>query len=492
MDTPTALPNQFARTTTMPECAVPAQAPLRPTLVPLRKDRVWGNWGKSARCRPELSFYPQTAEDLIRIVNFARDAGKRVRATGSSHSWSALVPTDDVLVYTRRLNRVTMDLSDESQPRVVVESGATIREVNDVLERHGYALPFNVVLESVRLGGLIATGSHGSGWNNRTLSDLAHSIEVVTASGQLRKFETGVDSDEAMNAVRLDLGMFGLVYRMTLDVQPSWNVRAIDRREPIERTLDNLPEQVASHDNLDLFWWPFCDQFWVKSWDRVESPITAKPRRDWIDNACATVTSRIHRETLRAIGAAPRLTPAACRMIFQMTPSVRDEVVEVVEAIHYRRAIEVAKMGCVEVAFKIDRDFENVKWAINLVREQTARCAARGQYPLNVVLNARFIHNSDCLLSPAFGAGHTCYIEILSRTNEKQWLDFSGAIAREWLQLPQARPHWAKQFRHIPGVVEHLKTSLGDNIARFNAIKQRLQVDPGHMFVNRALQEIFL
>src|SRR5262249_340167 len=146
-------------------------------------------------CRPELSFYPETAEDLIQIVNFAREAGKKVRATGTSHSWSALVPTDDVLVYTKRLNRVTMDLSDESRPRVVVESGATVREVNDVLERHGYALPFNVVLECVRFGGLIATGSHGSGWNNRTLSDLAHSVEVVTASGQLRKFEAGVDSD---------------------------------------------------------------------------------------------------------------------------------------------------------------------------------------------------------------------------------------------------------------------------------------------------------
>jgi hypothetical protein len=186
------------------------------------------------------------------------------------------------------------------------------------------------------------------------------------------------------------------------------------------------------------------------------------------------------------------LTPLVCRTIFQLSPSVRDEVVEVVEGIHYRRAIDVAKMGCVEVAFKVDRDFANVKWGINLVREEIARQADRGQYPLNVVLNVRIIDHSDCLLSPAFGEGHTCYIEILSRTDERQWREFSGAIAREWLQLPQARPHWAKQFRHIPGVVDHLKTSFGDNIARFNAVKQRLQVDPNHMFVNQILQEIFL
>ena len=49
-----------------------------------------------------------------------------------------------------------MDLSDDAHPRVVVECGATVKEANDVLERHGYALPLNVVLESVRFGGLIA------------------------------------------------------------------------------------------------------------------------------------------------------------------------------------------------------------------------------------------------------------------------------------------------------------------------------------------------
>ena len=74
----------------------------------------------------------------------------------SGHSWSTLVPTDGVLVYIHALNQVTLDLSDEAHPRVVIESGATVKEVNDLLEANGYALPLNVVLESVRFGGLIA------------------------------------------------------------------------------------------------------------------------------------------------------------------------------------------------------------------------------------------------------------------------------------------------------------------------------------------------
>lgn len=463
-----------------------------PHSIHYRQDQTWENWGETARCQPEFSFYPQRVDDLIQIVNFARERGKQIRVAATGHSWSALVPTNEILVFVHKLNKVTMDLSDNSHPRVVIESGATVKEVNDVLEQHRYALPLNVVLESVRFGGLIATGSHGSGWNHRTLSDLVHAIEIVTASGELRKFEAGVDNDDVMNAARLNLGMFGIIYRITLNVQKSWIVRAHDQRMPIEHVLENLKDWVLSHDNLDLFWWPFCDKFWVKSWQRVEAGITAKPRRSLRDKVGAAISSRLYRESLKLLAAFPHLTPRACQMAFEATPSVRDEIVDVVEAIHYRRAIEVTKMGCVEIAFKIDPDFENVKWAIHVVFERVKAYARRGQYPMNVTMNVRFIHNSDCWLSPAFGEGHTCYIEILSRTNQTSWERFSGEVALEWLKLPRARPHWAKEYRHIPGIIEHIKSNFGENILRFNQIKERLQVDPSHMFVNDALQEVFL
>ena len=33
-----------------------------------RRNQVWENWGRTARCQPEFSFYPQRVEDLIQIV----------------------------------------------------------------------------------------------------------------------------------------------------------------------------------------------------------------------------------------------------------------------------------------------------------------------------------------------------------------------------------------------------------------------------------------
>src|SRR5260370_17335461 len=309
-----------------------ATSPQSPPKVRFRQHQPWTNWAGTARCCPEWTFYPRDVEDLIQIVQFARTSGRKIRVTGTGHSWSALVPTDEILVCVDQLNKVTMDLSDDADARVVMESGATVKECNDVLEGHGYALPLNVVLESVRFGGLIATGRHGSGGNSRTLSDLVSSIEIVTASGHLRTFEMGVDHDDILNAARLNLGLFGIIYRMTLTVQKTWNVLALDRRVPVEHVLENLQEWVLTHDSLDLFCWPFSDQFWVKSWQRVEAQITAKPRPSLHDTIHHGITSRLYHQSFKLVNAFPRSTPALCQMTFKATPSVRDNIVAVARA----------------------------------------------------------------------------------------------------------------------------------------------------------------
>ena len=148
-------------------------------------------------------------------------------------------------------------------------------------------------------------------------------------------------------------------------------------------------------------------------------------------------------------------------------------------------------MGCIEVAFKTDDDFANVRDAIQMCFDVTRRYAARREYPMNVTLNVRFLHNSACWLSPAFGEGHTCYIEVLSRTKDEDWLRYSGEVGREWLALRNAMPHWAKEYAQVPGVIDHIKRQLGSNIARFNTIKADLKMDPDNTFVNTMLAEVF-
>jgi hypothetical protein len=46
-----------------------------PRNIHCRRDQAWDNWGRTAHCQPEFSFYPERVEELIEIVNFARARG---------------------------------------------------------------------------------------------------------------------------------------------------------------------------------------------------------------------------------------------------------------------------------------------------------------------------------------------------------------------------------------------------------------------------------
>ena len=178
---------------------------------------------------PDHVFRPRSREGLVEVIHRARNAGKKIRMTGSSHSFSPLVPTDDFLVYNSRMRAVTVDKSDPAQPLLTVESGATGADALAVMTPQGVALPTNVVLQSVTYGGLIAAGCHGSGWDNPTLSDLVESMDIIDADGTVRTYSEAAVGAEAMNAARLNLGLFGIIDTVTLRAVPAFNVRNVDR-----------------------------------------------------------------------------------------------------------------------------------------------------------------------------------------------------------------------------------------------------------------------
>ena len=123
--------------------------------------------------------------------------------------------------------------------------------------------------------------------------------------------------------------------------------------------------------------------------------------------------------------------------------------------------------------------------------DRVDRWRARGLYPLNLTMNVRFVASSAALMSPAGGPGTNCYIEILSEAGTPGWRDFSAEIAREWMKLPGARPHWGKQFEHVPGMIEHIREAYGERLRRFLDVRARTGVDPARMFSNRLMDAIF-
>ncbi len=451
---------------------------------------AWTNWAGNQRAHPERVFVPESREDLVAIVRLAQAEGKRVRACGESHTFSALVPTDDFLVDVRRMRRVQVEAHHADGPRVRLESGASVAEVDAALAAEGLVIPTNVVLSSVRYGGVLATGCHGSGLHQPPLSDFIIAMEVVDGRGRVRTLSDDAIGPEAMDAARVAFGLFGIIHSVTMRVEPMFNVHHVDRpRADMDDTLRDLKRIVTTHDYCDLYWMPFSRGVWLKTYHRTPEPVTVSPRRVRLEHAFQRSAMRVGERVCQTLAQHPRQTPASSRVLSHLIPP-RDVIEPVLGGIHFQTAIEVMRARNMEVGFELDEDFENVRRAWRTAMDLVDRHARKKMWPLSLALNARFLGSSRSLLSPCHGRKHTCFIEIMSHKDTRGWDEFAAELGGAWLALPGAAPHWPKEFEQIPGVFERIAARYGPNLWRFAEIRRELDVDPEDLFVNGLTRRI--
>ena len=448
----------------------------------LRRHAVpWQCWGQTASGAPAVVCVPQNTRDVVDVVCEAAAAGKRVRVVGSGFTWSAFSATDDYLLFSERLDHIEIDRTDAENPAVWVGAGATNRQVNAVLAREGFTLPYNVVLETVRLAGVVSVGTHGSGRFTATMSDLVLALEVVTAQGEVRILSAQTLGEEGMCAARMGFGLFGVITRVRVAIVPAFQVLQSDRLCDEREVLEQLPRMVHTHDSVELYWLPYTDRIWVRTLDRTHQP--ARPL------GLAFLTSNFLQMFL-FIGVIRKVAPhlpwiARPMLRFGIHFLVfRDRILSQADAQHYRRWVEMARVRCVEVAFKVSPNLAEAKQAWLDTRRITREYEQRQIYGLNTAVNMRFIGPSDALLSPAFGPGLTCYIEALSVQGTPHWMDISRDLAQAWMSIEGALPHWAKELDQIPELEDITSKRLGTRLTRFHAALHASGVDPEGVFAN--------
>jgi len=456
-----------------------------------RKQVPWGNWAGLASCNAQFVCMPQTIEELTEAVVEAHARGQQVRVVASGFSWSSLVPSDNTLIFCERLDRIAVDVSDPERPTVWAEAGVTNRQLNRELARFGLCMPWNVVLENVRVAGIASTGTHGTGRTTATVGDLVEAFEVLDSEGRFRVLSEETVGAEVMSAARLGLGLFGVIARVKLRVVPNYRVRQTDLKLPVRDMLDQLPELIRAHDSVELYWFPFNRDMWMRTVDRTDAPRTFHGHGFWfktqnfLQNAWLVVFSKL------IMRFAPALTPALLRLGIRMLP-FRTRILDLSESHHYHHWIEMMPAGCLEVGFKADPDIANVRRAWEVTERLVEEYASRGLYPLNLTLNVRFIGSSEALLTPAYGEGITCYVEIMWMGRPAGWSEFSSDLCREWLKVPGALPHWSKEFEHVVDVVPLMRANLGDRRARFLAALEQSGIDPERGFFNALTRRVLI
>ncbi len=226
---------------------------------------VGSTWAGSWDYRAAHLVTPSSIEALQDLV--ARTP--RIRPLGSRHSFTSLADTTGVLV---SLRDIPHDLViDEVNETVTFSAGMLYGEVAAALEAHGWAIHNMASLPHISVAGAVATGTHGSGDRNGTLSSAVAAVDMVRPSGELVRVARG-DADFDGSVVAL--GALGVVSRISLDIEPRFEMRQdVYNSVPWSAILADPSAITSSAYSVSIFtlWGDdAADSVWLKS--RLDEP----------------------------------------------------------------------------------------------------------------------------------------------------------------------------------------------------------------------------
>lgn len=220
------------------------------------------NWAGNITYSTNNVFYPETIEAIQQLV---KDHTK-IKVLGTKHCFNRIADSSNNLISTSKLNKVlSLDTASNS---VTVEAGIKYGELAPYLGNRGFALHNLASLPHISVGGSIATGTHGSGIRNGNLSSAVVGLEVVTVDGQVVNFSKELDA-EKFNAVVVGLGAIGITTKVTLTVEPTYQLRQyVFTGMPMAQLRNNFEEIMSAGYSVSLFtdWQTdLINEVWIKS-----------------------------------------------------------------------------------------------------------------------------------------------------------------------------------------------------------------------------------
>lgn len=483
--------------------------------------RPFQNWGRTVRNVPALTLLPRTRAGVCNLVRWARDHGKRVRVAGYRHSWADVFSADDeVLVSLVPLPQAeelphhaappdpTSDLHGVTLVDTITVGGAAQALVrvgaatsNEALRRFclspaggaaRWALPLNVIMVEITLGGSTSALCHGAGWRNQTLSDLVAAVEFVNPNGELQV----ISDRELLRSAGGCLGLLGVVTAVTLRLDRMSYARMVPRKprlaltvppppgEPVPRQVDMSgltaqqldaawAEFVRSCEQdhyAEWFWFPYHDRGWINTWHNDGDPAQAEayptPAQTAIQEAMTYLAGLINDNWLfqRLPGRTQARIFSASAMAALPERGEDDPIVTTMsDALHFRRGIQNLRCRDMELELPVPPradDPSRPDWSLcqRAFWAAVRRIYARPDAPVRVALEMRVMGGSSATLAPQRGNLATCSIEVLSSLNvpDEDWRSFIQELADDWSALTdsaggrlRARPHWAKEWQTL-------------------------------------------
>lgn len=428
----------------------------------------WRNWSGLEVAHGLQVLTPGTTDEVAAAVRNARDAGTTVKTAGTGHSFTAIGrPDHTVLLPTGMTGIVHVD---RDAMTVTARAGTQLKHLNAGLADLGLSLHNMGDIAEQTLAGAISTGTHGTGGRTAGLAAQVVGLEMVTSDGSVLQASAEANPD-VLELARVGLGALGVITTVTFAVEPLFCLEAIEEPTTWDRALASFDEMVATHDHVDMYWFPHTDRLLSKCNTRLDiDPAEADrlPRwRAWLDDDL--LSNRVFGVQTALLNQFPNAIPRGNRIASRMLGSRRYS--DIAHRVFTTRRDVVFK----ELEYAVPR--EAGLDALREVRRVFDSSGLQVSFPVEV----RVAPADDVPLSTSYGRD-SLYLAFHTHRDADHASYF--ALMEAVMRDHDGRPHWGK-LHHLSAV------ELDPLYPRFSDfLELRHRLDPDRVFTNDHLRHV--
>lgn len=220
---------------------------LRESLKSILYPQVFDAGNESSR--PYKVVNVNSEEDVVGALKLAKKLNLKISIAGSQHTMGG----QTLLNNSIHLNMLTYNkvIYEEKTKRVKIQSGATWKKVQELLNEVGRSVKIMQSDNIFSLGGSIGANVHGWQVNSPPLGSTIHAMKIIDANGHIIEI-TKSTHEELFKSIIGGYGQFAIILEVELDTTPNNRLKFGYKYFPMENYADEYYNNITLNPRVEL------------------------------------------------------------------------------------------------------------------------------------------------------------------------------------------------------------------------------------------------
>jgi L-gulonolactone oxidase len=426
------------------------------------KNGTWVSWNENVTYNYKSLYKVTTETELQEVIA----KSEKIRIFGTKQSSADIASGLETLIDITSYNKILS--YNDLEHKVTVQSGVILGDLLEAIEAKGWCIPCLPDINTITIGGALATGTHGTSGN--LLCEYMTDCSMVLADGSLKRIN---QKDELIDAVRVSLGVLGVMSEITFKCEPIYTLHVKEGPEDDSEWLPKIKQRLQQHDFLRILWLPHTDKGYVITGDKID------PNTEITENLGPAYLK--HRRTASKIlykysHIFPWTTAIANKLLYRGFFSSRKEH----KGSLYQATVTKSRGSTIELAeWTIGLDifptvFEELKTEINKWSNKSF---------IHIPLDVRFVYKDKWWLSYDYGEDTVTMGGVSRNAATADTYEAFKSIEKIFLKYG-GRPHWGKRFVAKDATL----SKIYDKWENFKVLRK--EFDPTNKFLNPYLTKL--